>query len=210
MVLRGRALPRQVERSNLFYSDSDIASRALTEVPQALRLLFENDFSDVGPTGISIEIRVTNTRHTGTIIEAEVPKEPVVPGATIRVRVSIRPFREASVTRDIDLEVPADFPEGTATLTVRVGAPASQPGTGTTSSSQQGLVTINTLADAIAAFEGAERSTDVVVDLAGGSSRAPAGSAGGPARVSTRWTTPWVLTGRFQTPVVISRGTSLA
>ena len=207
MVLRGRALPRQVERSNLFYSESDIASRALSEVPQALRLLFENDFADVGPTGISVESRVTNTRHTGTITEAEMPKEPVAPGGTIRVRVSIRPFREASVTRDIDLEVPADFPEGTATLTVRVGAPASQPGTGTTSSSQQGLVTINTLADAIAAFEGAERSTDVVVDLAGGSSRAPAGSAGGPARVSTRWTTPWVLTGRFQTPVVISRGT---
>src|SRR5207253_959464 len=131
-----------------------VLPRALSEVPQALRLLFENDFADVGPTGISVEIRVTNTRHTGTITEAEMPKEPVAPGGTIRVRVSIRPFREASVTRDIDLEVPADFPEGTATLTVRVGAPASQPGTGTTSSSQQGLVTINTLADAIAAFEG--------------------------------------------------------
>jgi hypothetical protein len=206
MVLRGRALPRPIERANIFYSESDIATRALIELPQALHLLFDNDFADVGPTGLSIDIRITKARQTGTIIEAEMPKGPVAPGGTIRVRVSIRPFREAPVTRDIELAVPADFPEGTAMLTVRSGAPASQPGLGAPSSSGQGPAAINSLADAIAAFEGSEKSTDVVVDLTSGAQRPPAGSSSGPSRASTRLTTSWVLGGRFQAPIVISKG----
>lgn len=206
MVLRGRALPRPVERTNIFYSDSDIAARALIEVPQALHLLFENDFADVGPTGISIQIRITKTRQTGTVTEAEMPKGPVAPGGTIRVRVSVRPFREAPATWDIDLAVPADFPEGPATLVVRAGAPGPQPGTGSSLSPQQGPAAINTLADAIAAFEKGEKSTDVVVDLTSGAPRPLASAAGGPVRVSTRWSTSWVLAGRFQVPIVIGRG----
>lgn len=205
MALGGRGLPRRVDRANIFYSESDIAARALIEVPQALHLLFENDFADLAPTDISIDIRVTKARHTATLIEAELPKGPVPQGGTIRVRVSVRPFRGTPVTKEIDLAVPADFPEGSAMLIVRGGPAASQSANAASSAQAQGGESINSLTDAIAAFEGAEKSTDVVVDLVS-STRPPAGSAAGPVHASARWNTQWVLTGRFQAPIVIERG----
>jgi len=206
MVLRGRALPRQVERANNFYSGSDISVRALAEVPQALHLLFDNDFVDVSPTDISIDVRITKARQTGTITEAEFPKGPVQPGGTARVRVTVRPYRETPMIRDIDVTVPADFPEGSAQLIVRAGSPAPQTAPGGLTSPGQGPAVIRNLADAISAFEGGEKNTEVVVELIGGAQRLPLASTAGPPHVSTRWTTSWVLTGRFQTPIVIGRG----
>ncbi len=203
--LRGRGLPRQVARGNIFYSGNDIAVRALSEVPPALHLLFDNDFADVAPTDIVIDVRITKARQTATIIDAEFPQGPVVPGATARVRVTVRPYRDTPVTRDVDLVVPADFPGGPAVIAVRAGsaAPPSAPGApppfGTTPT------IIRNLGDAISAFEAGEKNTDVVVDLISSAPR-PAGGPAGPPRVSARWTTQWVLTGRFQTPITIGRG----
>jgi SpoIVB peptidase S55 len=206
IALRGRGLPRRVERANLFYSGSDISIRALAEVPQALHLLFENDFADVGPADISIDLRITGVRQTGTITEAEFPKGPLQPGGSARVRVTVRPFREAAVTRDVDLAVPSDFPEGPAVLTVRAGSIAPPLGPGGTPPPGPGPVVIRNLADAISMFEDGDKNTDVVVDLVSGAQRPPLGSSAGPPRVTTRWTSPWVLGGRFQTPIMIGRG----
>jgi hypothetical protein len=208
MILRGRSLPRRVERANIFYSGSDIAVQALSEVPQALHLLFDNDFVDVGPSDIEVDVRTTKVRQTGTITEAEMPRGQLVPGATLRVRVTVRPFREAPVTRNVELVVPQDFPVGSAVLTVRGGgASLTPPGLGGTSGLGQGPAAIQNLTDAISAFEGGEKNTDVVVELMSAAPRTPPpGDTAGSNRVSIRWTTPWVLGGRFQTPVTISRG----
>jgi hypothetical protein len=206
MVLRGRGLPRQVERANNFYSGSDISVRALAEVPQALHLLFDNDFTDVAPTDITLDVRITRTRQTGTITEAEFPKGPVSPGGTVRVHVTVRPYREAPMIHDIDLAVPADFPEGSAQVVVRGGSGAPQVAAGGPTVPGQGPAVIRNLSDAISAFEGGEKNTDVVVDLISGVQRSPLVSTAGPPHVSIRWTTPWVLTGRFQTSLVIGRG----
>jgi hypothetical protein len=205
MALRGRTLPRRVERANIFYSGSDITARSLAEVPQALHLLFDNDFVDAGPTDISIDIRITKVRQTGTVIEAEFPRGPVLPGGTARVRVTVRPYREAPVVHDIDVVVPPDFPEGSAMLTVRGGSAAPPTVPGGPALPAQGPAVIRNLTDAISAFEGNEKNTDVVVELISGAQRPPLPGSG-PPRVSTRWTTPWVLSGRFQTPITIGRG----
>src|SRR5438132_454765 len=58
MTLHGRMLTREVERTNIFYSGSDIAAQALSEVPEARDWLFEHDFADVAPTGIEIDVRI--------------------------------------------------------------------------------------------------------------------------------------------------------
>ena len=205
MILRGRGLPRRVERTNIFYSASDISARALAEVPGALHLLFDNDFEDARPTDISIDVRITKVRQTGTLTDAEFPRGSVPPGGTVRVRVTVRPYREAPVTHDIDVAVPADFPEGSAQLTVRGGSAVMPSPPGGSALPGQGPAVIRNLTDAIAAFEGGEKNTDVVVELISGALRPPL-PASGPPRVSTRWTTPWVLTGRFQTPITITRG----
>jgi SpoIVB peptidase S55 len=203
--MRGRGLPRQVSRGNIFYSGSDIAVRALAEVPPALHLLFDNDFADVAPADIVIDVRITKARQTGTIIDADLPRGPLAPGATSRVRVTVRPFRDAAVTREIAFAVPPDFPEGPATIVVRAGsgAPVSGPTAPPTFGASPTI--IRNLSDAISAFESGEKNTDVVVDVISAAPR-PAGSPAVPPRVSARWTTQWVLVGRFQAPVTIGRG----
>jgi len=208
MILRGRMLPRQVERENIFYSGSEIATRALSEVPEALHLLFDNDFSDVGPSDLEIAVRITKVRQTGTITEVTTPKTPAVAGQPFRVHVTVRPFREAVAAQDIELQVPADFPEGIAMLAVRGGGAALLPADALEPASiGQGAPAIRNLGDAISTFEGGEKNTDVVVELISSLPRLQASeSAAGPARTSTRWATPWVLGGRLQMPIMVRRG----
>jgi len=211
MTMYGRALPHPVVRENTFYSGSDIAARALSEVPQGLHLLFDNEFADLGPSDIELDVRVTGVRQTGTITETEMPQASALPGGTLRVRVTVRPFRESAVTRDVDLAVPSDFPDGPATLLVRAGgaAPSQAGAQGALPPSQmQGPALAQNLGDAISSFERGEKNTDVVIELVSGAQQAAtsASTRDEAVRPSTRWTTPWVLTGRLQLPVMIGGG----
>jgi hypothetical protein len=209
MVMRGRTLPREVERQNIFYSGSDITVRALAEVPEALHLLFDNDFADVGPTDIAIDVSVTKARQTGTITEAVFPHGALAPGGSAQVHVAVRPYRESPAARDVTITVPSDFPEGPAVLIVRAGtapAPSTSGAAASPSSSGSGPAVIRNIAEAISAFEQSDKNTDVVVELVSSASRSSAAGAAGPAKVTVRWTTPWVLSGRFQTPITIGRG----
>jgi len=209
IVLHGRALSGPVVRENIFYSAGGIASRAMAEVPQAMRLLFDNDFADVGPRAMELGVRVTGQQQTAVLTDASVIQQPVAPGGTLRARVTVRPFRAVPETREITLAVPAEFPSGPAMLVVRAGGqvPASGPGPTPASPAAQGAAP-RTLEDAIRAFEAGEKNTDIVVEITSGTS--PRGETGvvpaGPPRTSVRSTTSWVLRGRFQIPIVIGGG----
>mgnify|MGYP001424815550 CR=1 FL=1 len=210
MVLYGRDLPKPVVRENMFYGASGIAGRALAELPQAMNLLFDNDFKDVGPTAIDLDVRVTATQQTATIVEAEGPHDPVAPGDTVHVRVTVRPFRAAPQTQDVALVIPANAVAGPATLVVRAGG-TGLPGGGASGmavSAQAGQgAGPRTLADAIKAFETGDKNTDVVVELMGGVPPRTGTAGAAPAKPSGQWTTPWVVHGRVQLPVVIKGGT---
>jgi SpoIVB peptidase S55 len=208
MALRGRELQDSIIRENLFYSDTDVAQQALTEVPQAMRLMFDNDFADVGPSDMEMDVRVTRHQQTAAITDVEALKTPVSPGDVLAVRVKLRPFRGAPRTEQVTVTVPADFPPGPAMLVVRAGGVSMLP------PSLAGLLTAGqalgaprTLTEAITAFEKGEKNTDVIVELVGSAPRvAPSGAPGGPPRISAAQTTPWVLRGRFQIPLVIGGG----
>jgi len=90
-------------------------------------------------------------------------------------------------------------------LTVRGGSAAPQLPAGAPGAPGHGPVVVRNLVDAISAFEGGEKNTDVVVELVSGALRPPLPSTG-PPRTSARWTTAWVLNGKFMTPIMIGRG----
>lgn len=210
LVLRGRALDRPITRENLFYSGSDIASRALAEVPQALHLAFDNDFQDITPTDMQVEVTITDQRQTATITDVDMPKEAVLSGGTLHAQVTVRPFRGAPVTEDVELNVPPEFPLGPALLVVRAGGappPPSLPPGGIAAAGQD-LNAPRSLSDAIAAFERGEKNTDLVVELVAGPQRSAGGSppSKGLSRASATRTTPWVLRGRLEGPIMIGRG----
>jgi hypothetical protein len=208
MVLYGRRLPHPVVRENMFYGSTNLAAHALAELPRAMNLLFDNDFTDVRPTGVDLDVRVTSAQRTATIVDAEGPHGPVAPGDTIHVRVTVRPFRAAPQTEDVALTIPAKAVDGPAMLVVRGGgsvlggaaaavAAAAQPASGTGA---------RTLADEITAFETADKNTDVVIEMLGGLPLHVDADGAAAARPAAQWTTPWVVRGRLQLPIVIKGG----
>jgi hypothetical protein len=209
MVLYGRRLPHPVVRENVFYGSTDLAAHALAELPRAMNLLFHNDFADVRPTGVDLDVRVTSAQRTATIVDAEGPHGPVAPGDTIHVRVTVRPFRAAPQTEDVALTIPATAVDGPAMLVVRGGggvlggtpaaavAAAAQPASGAGA---------RTLADEITAFETADKNTDVVVEMLGGLPLHTDAEGAAASRPAAHWTTPWVVRGRLQLPIVIKGG----
>ena len=207
MTLYGRGLPAPVVRENMFFASNGIAARALAELPQAMALLFDNDFKDVGPTGIDLDVRVTSAERTATITDADVAHDPVAPGATVRVRVTVRPFRAEPQTEELALAIPDNATPGPALLIVRAGGILAAGGVGAVGAASAAAAgqggPPRTLEDAIKVFQTADKNTDVVVELMGG---VPArmGTAMVPARPSVQWTTPWVVRGRIQIPIVIA------
>jgi hypothetical protein len=204
MTLYGHGLSKPVVRENMFYGPSAIAGQALAELPQAMTLLFDNDFKDVAPTSIDLDVRVTSAQQTASIVEAKGPHDPVVPGDTVHVSVTVRPFRAAPQTQDVALTIPANAVAGPATLVIRAGGgpPGAVAGTppGAASAGPR------TLADAVRAFETGDKNTDVVVELMGGLPPRTDSAGAAPAKPSAQWTTPWVVRGRMQLPIVIAKG----
>ena len=205
MVLYGRRLPRPVVRENMFYGATDLAAHALAELPHAMSLLFDNDFTDVEPTGIDLDLRVTSAQRTAIILDAEGPHDPVAPGDTVHVRVTVRPFRAAPQTEDVALTIPAKAVDGPAMLVVRAGGGVMAGGAAAAAQTAPGAG-VRTLADAITAFETGDKNTDVVVEMLGGLPARPDADGASPARPTAQWTTPWVVSGRVQVPIVIKGG----
>jgi hypothetical protein len=210
MVLRGRALPHPVVRENLFYSGSDITVDALSELPEALHLLFDNDFTDVRPSDMVVDVRVTRDRKTALITGMDAPSGPLVPGHRVQLAVHLRPFRGEPESRTVDFLVPQGTSPGPALLVARAGgAGAASRLPGGLALASPAAPPAHTLEEAIASFEDGERNTDVVVELVGAQAgESPAAAAAGePHRATARVTTPWVVRGRVQVPVRIEGGT---
>lgn len=169
VTLRGKGLPRPVTRENIFYNSRDVALASLLEVPDALNFLFHNDITRVDPIDVNIEVKVTTKRQTAAITDVVVERREVSPGETLRVRVTVRPFQEASVIlRIIDVAIPRNYPRGPAVLTVGSAAAGSAEAPLDQQVTQFLLkepepIQANTLDQAIEFFEDFGKSTDIFV-----------------------------------------------
>jgi hypothetical protein len=168
VTLRGKGLPRQIARKNLFYSSRDIATASLLELPDALNFLFYNDLAPIEASDVAIEVSFTTKRVTAAVTDVQVERREVAPGDTVRIRLTIRPFQEESVqSRVIDVAVPRNFPRGPAVLLIGSG--------GTESANdiplEQRLLRepepspVDSLGDAIQLFEDFGKNTDILIRL---------------------------------------------
>lgn len=167
VTLRGKGLPRQIARKNVFYNSRDIALASLLELPDALNFLFYNDLAAIDASDVGIEVSFTSTRTTAAITDVQVERREVTPGETLRVRLQIRPFQEESMLRSIDIPVPRNFPRGPAVLLIRSAgteSPQELP-------LEQRLLRepqpslVDTLDDAISVFEDFGKNSDILVQL---------------------------------------------
>jgi hypothetical protein len=168
VTLRGKGLPRQIARKNLFYSSRDIATASLLELPDALNFLFYNDLAPIDASDVGIDVSFTTKRVTAAVTDVQVERREVAPGETMRVRLTIRPFQEESVaSRVIDVAVPRNFPRGPAVLLIGSGGTESPNDV----SLEQRLLRepepspVDSLDDAIRLFEDFGKNTDILIRL---------------------------------------------
>ena len=199
ITMRAQGLDGSLVRENVFYHARDIGAAAMLELPEALRLLFANEFVRTGPVDVAIDVEVGQRRQTAAVTESALERPRVRQGETISVRVALRPFQGPAETRVVELAVPDGYPVGQATVLIRAGGRAMP---------EQGLpalliqepveTTAGSAAEQLTAFADRERNTDLIVELIPGAARFPDGSAGAARTVRVRIPTPWVVRGRAQ------------
>jgi len=168
VTLRGKGLPRQIARKNLFYSSRDIAMASLLELPDALNFLFYNDLAAIEAIDVGIDVTFTTKRVTAAVTDVQVERREVAAGEILRVRLQIRPFQEAAaLSRVIDVAIPRNFPRGPAVLLV--GSAGTESPADVTL--EQRLLRepepspVDSLDDAIQLFEDFGKNTDVLIRL---------------------------------------------
>ncbi|MDQ7827599.1 MAG: hypothetical protein QN122_08470 [Armatimonadota bacterium] len=200
MVLRGVGLPGPVRRANVYYHPRDIAVGALLELPEALRLLFRNEFAVITPVDLTVEAEVSRQRRTAILLDAVPQRGRVRAGDRVLVGVELRPFHGAPLTRTLEVAVPADFPAGPAVLLVRGGSQTvAEDALADLLTKETPDGGVRSLAEQIATFTERDQNTQLVVELLSGRA-GPERAAGRPR---TRESTPWVLRGRLQVPLTV-------
>jgi hypothetical protein len=204
-TLRGRGLDAPIVRENTFYHARDIGSAALLELPEALRLLFANEFVRTGPIDVLVEAEIEQGRQTAVVTDAGVEPRRVRAGGSVAVKITVRPFQGAETVHTVDLLVPDGFPVGGATVVIRAGGrPMPEQGLTALLATEPVEVPAVSAAAQLAGFADRDRNTDVVVELVPGSARIPDVTGVSPIQtVRIRTATAWVLRGRVQVPVTI-------
>jgi hypothetical protein len=147
---RAGNVPFTVNRSNTFASRLDIAADAAFDAADAVNALVTNEFEPVTIDRVSFLSSVTTAYQQWTITTMDVsvnggafrsPNLLSVPaGATLRVRVRMRPYRSTAVKTSLfTLTVPANAAGRVGSLVVTGGA-SQAPGYETTGSSLNSLI----------------------------------------------------------------------
>jgi hypothetical protein len=174
-------------------------------MPEALRLLFANEFVRTGPVDVTVEAQIGQDRQTAVIAEATVEGRRARRGDTISVKILIRPFQGLPAARTIEVNVPDGFPLGAATVLVRAGGrPLPEQGLSALLAAEPVEPPAASAAAQLSSFSDRDRNTDLVVELVPGGARIPDGT--GDTSVQTvriRTATSWVVRGRLQIPVTV-------
>jgi len=84
-----------------------------------LYLLMNNEFEDAEVQSVNLRLDFQGERRSAHLGEVWADRERVRPGETVRLHITIKPFREEPVQAQLDLELPPETPLGR--LVVRVG-----------------------------------------------------------------------------------------
>jgi cell division septation protein DedD len=204
LTLRGRGLDSPLVRENVYYHARDIGTASLVELPEALRLLFANEFVRTGPIDVHVEVEVEGTRQTATITEAVAERSNVRRGEVAKVRITVRPYQGPVSTHTVEVAVPPTFPAGSATLVIRAGSrPTPELGLAALLSADANEPPAASATSQLSTFTERDRNTDLVVELVPGAARFPGASESATQTAKTKAATPWVVRGRVQVPITI-------
>ena len=112
----------RIERSNMYYTGSDVGQASVGELAQVVSLLCQNTDEAADVTSIDVDIEMESVRKTASLISAVPEKPSVKPGETVNFRTTIKPFRKEKEELLIPYHVPESQAPGVLSLDVRGGS----------------------------------------------------------------------------------------
>jgi hypothetical protein len=122
----GSALRGGWRRTNMFVSESDVASQVLEEFKLLTRMFAVNQFQEIRPFGVDVEVEVTQEPRVLYIEDVKISGAgPFSPGEKVEFDITLRPWRKDPFIRTYSLTVPEKV-DGMAQLLVRGGGIAEE------------------------------------------------------------------------------------
>ena len=112
----------RIERSNMYYTASDVGQASVGELAQVMTLLCQNAEEEADVTSVDVDIEMESTRKTASLISAVPEKPSAKPGETVNFRTTIKPFRREKEELLIPYHVPENQAPGVLSLDVRGGS----------------------------------------------------------------------------------------
>lgn len=111
----------KIKRDNMFYSAQDVGQLAVSELFQALNLLYSNTMREVDVVSVKVNIKIDENRKTASVIEAVPDKPSVKAGETVNLKLKVQPYRGTEEILIVPYVVPKHQAAGTMMLEVRGG-----------------------------------------------------------------------------------------
>jgi hypothetical protein len=122
----GSALRGGWQRTNIFVSENDVASQVLEEFKLLTQMFAVNQFQEIRPFGVDVEVEVTQEPRVLYIEDVKISGSgPFSPGEKVEFDITLRPWRKDPFVRTYSLTVPERV-DGTAQLLVRGGGIAEE------------------------------------------------------------------------------------
>lgn len=104
----GGGLAQGWKRSNIYLSDTDVVAEMTAEFDELSKIFALNQFREISPFGVELEIEITRDIRGVSVEKLEIVDEKSVymPGDTISLDITLRPWRKHAVKKRVSLKVP--------------------------------------------------------------------------------------------------------
>ena len=110
-----------VDRSNMFYSGSDVGKVAISEITEIMNTICNNKDRESDIYDIKVDVFIEDKRMTASLLSAVPSKSEVLPGESITFTTTIKPYRGDKVVLEVPYTVPKTQLPGTLNLDLHGG-----------------------------------------------------------------------------------------
>ena len=110
-----------VERTNMFYSSSDVGKQAVGELNELLNTICTNKDREANIYDVKVDVFIGGQRMTASILSATPDKTEVCAGDKVIFKTTLKPYRQEKVTVDVPYTVPKTQLPGTLNLDLHGG-----------------------------------------------------------------------------------------
>ncbi|MFA5622390.1 MAG: SpoIVB peptidase S55 domain-containing protein [Thermovirgaceae bacterium] len=158
--IEGGGLVEGWQRTNMFFSSTDLSKTLFSEFTDLVNAVSLNPFFEIAPFGVQIDIEATAEPRVVLIEDVNLSSKTVPPGGSFDVEITLRPFRKEPVIQKLTLKAPRDA-EGSCEVVVRGGG-IEEPDQ---DSIIMGWRTIRSLDELLKEFSAMETNDEVVAEV---------------------------------------------